>query len=98
MPPGYKRVAVPPGSFSEWLRTLPMAPEGTPAKSFDGKETLELACVHVGALAQLHGGQLFRASARRRQPQAQHSAAQGRSHAHCGSTTFATWLRRLPCG
>jgi Domain of unknown function (4846) len=39
-PPGYKRVKVPPGSFSEWLRTLPMAPEGTPAKSFDGKETL----------------------------------------------------------
>ncbi len=39
-PPGYKRVKVPPGSFSEWLRTLPMAPEGTPAKSFDGRETL----------------------------------------------------------
>ncbi len=39
-PPGYKRVKVPPGSFSEWLRSLPMAPEGTPAKSFDGKETL----------------------------------------------------------
>jgi hypothetical protein len=40
VPPGYTRVKVPPGSFSEWLRTLPMAPEGTPAKSFDGKETL----------------------------------------------------------
>jgi hypothetical protein len=40
VPPGYKRVTVPSGSFSEWLRTLPMAPEGTPAKSFDGKETL----------------------------------------------------------
>ncbi len=39
-PPGYKRVKVPPGSFSEWLRSLPMAPEGTPAKSFDGKQTL----------------------------------------------------------
>lgn len=39
-PPGYTRVKVPGGSFSEWLRTLPMAPEGTPAKSFDGKETL----------------------------------------------------------
>jgi hypothetical protein len=39
-PPGYTRVKVPEGSFSEWLRTLPMAPEGTPAKSFDGKETL----------------------------------------------------------
>ena len=40
VPPGYTRVKVPTGSFSEWLRTLPMAPEGTPAKSFDGKETL----------------------------------------------------------
>jgi hypothetical protein len=39
-PPGYKRVAVEPGSFAEWLRGLPMAPEGTPAKSFDGSETL----------------------------------------------------------
>jgi hypothetical protein len=39
-PPGYKRVKVPPGSFSEWLRSLPMAPDGTPVKSFDGKETL----------------------------------------------------------
>jgi hypothetical protein len=39
-PPGYKRVAVEAGSFAEWLRGLPMAPEGTPAKSFDGHETL----------------------------------------------------------
>jgi hypothetical protein len=39
-PPGYKRVKVEPNSFAEWLRGLPMAAEGTPAKSFDGKETL----------------------------------------------------------
>jgi hypothetical protein len=39
-PPGYARVKVDPGSFAEWLRTLPMAPEGTPAKTFDGKESL----------------------------------------------------------
>lgn len=39
-PPGYKRVAVAPGSFGAWLRGLPMAPEGTPVKSWDGKETL----------------------------------------------------------
>jgi hypothetical protein len=39
-PPGYQRVKVEAGSFSEWLRSLPMAPEGTPAKSFDGKDTL----------------------------------------------------------
>jgi Domain of unknown function (4846) len=39
-PPGYQRVKVASGSFAEWLRSLPMAPEGTPAKSFDGRETL----------------------------------------------------------
>lgn len=40
VPPGYKRVKVEPGSFAEWLRGLPMAPDGTPVKSFEGKETL----------------------------------------------------------
>ncbi len=39
-PPGYSRVKVEAGSFAEWLRSLPMAPEGTAAKSFDGKESL----------------------------------------------------------
>lgn len=39
-PPGYKRVAVEPNGFAAWLRGLPMAPEGTPATSFDGRETL----------------------------------------------------------
>jgi hypothetical protein len=39
-PPGYARVKVEPGSFAEWLRSLPMAPEGTPAKTFDGREAL----------------------------------------------------------
>src|SRR5207244_3675497 len=39
-PPGYQRVKVAAGSFAEWLRFLPMAPDGTPARSWDGKETL----------------------------------------------------------
>lgn len=39
-PPGYQRVRVEAGSFAEWLRSLPMAPEGTPVKTFDGKESL----------------------------------------------------------
>lgn len=39
-PPGYSRVKVEAGSFAEWLRSLPMAPEGTAAKTFDGKESL----------------------------------------------------------
>jgi hypothetical protein len=39
-PPGYARVKVEAGSFAEWLRSLPMAPEGTPAKTFDGRDSL----------------------------------------------------------
>jgi hypothetical protein len=39
-PPGYVRVKVEPNSFAAWLRDLPVAAEGTPVKSFDGKETL----------------------------------------------------------
>ncbi len=39
-PPGYTRVPTEPGSFAEWLRSLPMAPEGTPAKNFAGEITL----------------------------------------------------------
>jgi len=36
-PPGYKRVAVNPGSFAEWLRNLPLKPEGAPVLHFDGR-------------------------------------------------------------
>lgn len=39
-PPGYVRVKVEPASFAHWLRTLPMAEEGTPVTTFDGKQTL----------------------------------------------------------
>ena len=35
-PPGYQRVAEPPGSFGAWLRTLPLAAPGTPVKSYKG--------------------------------------------------------------
>jgi hypothetical protein len=35
-PPGYARVRVEPGSFSEWLRGLPLAPGGTPVTAHDG--------------------------------------------------------------
>jgi hypothetical protein len=37
-PPGYERVSLEKGSFGAWLRGLPLAPEGTPVKTFDGKE------------------------------------------------------------
>jgi hypothetical protein len=35
-PPGYARVRVEPGSFGEWLRSLPMAPADTAVTRFDG--------------------------------------------------------------
>jgi hypothetical protein len=36
-PPGYKRVAVAPGSFADWLRHLPLKPDGAPVLHFDGR-------------------------------------------------------------
>lgn len=35
-PPGYTRLAVPPGSFAEFVRNLPLAPPGTPVTAHDG--------------------------------------------------------------
>ena len=35
-PPGYQRVALGPGSFGEWLRSLPLAAAGTPVLSNSG--------------------------------------------------------------
>jgi uncharacterized protein DUF4846 len=36
-PPGYKRIVAAPGSFAEWLRYLPLKPDGAPVLLFDGK-------------------------------------------------------------
>jgi hypothetical protein len=35
-PPGFARVALPAGSFGAWLRGLPLAPPGTPVRSYQG--------------------------------------------------------------
>ena len=35
-PPGYHRVAVPPESFTAWLRNLPLRPSGSPVHLHDG--------------------------------------------------------------
>jgi hypothetical protein len=35
-PPGFKRAPAAPGSFAEWLRGLPLRPEGTPVRIYDG--------------------------------------------------------------
>ncbi len=37
-PPGFKRIAATPGSFADWLRHLPLKPEGTPVLLFDGRQ------------------------------------------------------------
>jgi hypothetical protein len=37
VPPGCQRVPVAAGSWSEWLRGLPLKPAGTPARLFNGK-------------------------------------------------------------
>lgn len=36
-PAGYERVKLPKGSFGEWLRGLPLLPEGTPVKDYLGR-------------------------------------------------------------
>ncbi len=35
-PAGYRRVAVPPGSFADWLRHLPLRAPGTPVRDYAG--------------------------------------------------------------
>jgi hypothetical protein len=36
-PAGFERLPTPSGSFAEWLRSLPLKPEGTPVHLFDGR-------------------------------------------------------------
>lgn len=36
-PPGYMRIAAPPGSFAAWLRHLPLKPAGTKVRLHDGR-------------------------------------------------------------
>lgn len=35
-PEGFVRVPAPPGSFADWLRGLPLKPDGSPVKLFSG--------------------------------------------------------------
>ena len=37
-PPGFERVAVKAGSYGEWLRRLPLKPDGAPVVTFDGRQ------------------------------------------------------------
>ena len=36
-PAGFERAPVPPGSFAEWLRNLPLSADGTPVRLYDGR-------------------------------------------------------------
>jgi hypothetical protein len=50
-PPGFRRIAVEPDSFAEWLRHLPLKPEGAPVLLFDGRpkpdQTLHAAVIDI---------------------------------------------------
>lgn len=55
-PKGYTRVAVEPGSFSAWLRGLPLRAQGTPVRHFRGGEVLAGDDVRLAAVAELDVG------------------------------------------
>lgn len=49
-PPGFDRMAIAPGSFGTWLRTLPMQPEGARVHLYTGAEKARQD-VHAGVIA-----------------------------------------------
>ncbi len=55
-PEGYKRVAVEQGSFGAWLRGLPLRPEGTPVRDFQGGRILAGDDSRQAAVAELDVG------------------------------------------
>jgi hypothetical protein len=55
-PAGFVRVAVEPASFSAFLRTLPLAPPGTPVLAYDGASIRAGSDPHVAAVADLDVG------------------------------------------
>ncbi|WP_224244411.1 DUF4846 domain-containing protein [Hyalangium gracile] len=55
-PPGYTRVAVEPSTFGAWLRGLPLRPEGTPVRDFQGGQVLAGDDSRLAAVAELEVG------------------------------------------
>lgn len=55
-PPGYSRVALEPGTFGAWLRGLPLRPEGTPVRDFQGGQVLAGDDPRLAAVAELEVG------------------------------------------
>jgi hypothetical protein len=48
-PAGYQRVRIDPGSFADWLRHLPLKPDGTPVYLFNGSRKVDQS-VHAAVL------------------------------------------------
>jgi hypothetical protein len=55
-PAGFRRVAVDPGSFAAWLRTLPLRAPGAPVRSFRGEPIHDASDPRVAAVAELDVG------------------------------------------
>lgn len=55
-PPGYERVAVKPGSYGAWLRTLPLAAAGTAVSDWEGNELTPAKWQYLGAVVALDVG------------------------------------------
>jgi hypothetical protein len=55
-PAGFTRVALPKGSFGEWLRTLPLRAEGTPVHAFNGETILAADDARLAAVSTLDVG------------------------------------------
>lgn len=55
-PAGYTRVALAAGSFGAWLRELPLRPEGTPVRDFQGERVLAGDAPELAAVAELDVG------------------------------------------
>lgn len=55
-PEGYTRVPVEAGSFGAWLRGLPLRPEGTPVRDFQGRTVLTASDARLAAVAELDVG------------------------------------------
>jgi hypothetical protein len=55
-PPGFARVELSPGGFGAWLRTLPLAPPGTPVRSFRGSVILPADHESLAAVVALDVG------------------------------------------
>ncbi|MGE6763818.1 DUF4846 domain-containing protein [Corallococcus interemptor] len=55
-PEGYARVPLEAGSFGAWLRGLPLRPEGSPVRDFQGRTVLAASDARLAAVGELDVG------------------------------------------